>query len=105
MKNANRRPRLHLEQLETRYAPAAVAVQYTDVDGDKVKITDSSGTLQMSNLTLVGGQLRTLDLSAPGFKGASISFSVTPVAGGDGLAAVGRINAGTNDLGAVRVKG
>ncbi len=46
--------RLHstLEVLE-RIAPAAVSVTYTDVDGDLVKVTTSTGNLSLADLHLV----------------------------------------------------
>ncbi len=98
-----------IERLESRIAPAAVTVSYTDFDGDKVRITDSSGTLTSADLHFVGGgtsgQLSTLDLSDPGFEGANITFTVTKSAAGDGLANVGLIDAGINDLGKVIVVG
>jgi len=97
-----------IEPLESRIAPAAVVVTYTDVDGDKVKITDSSGTLTSADLTFVSGtsgQLAELNLTATGFAGANITFSVTHEPGGNGLANVGYIDAGSNNLGSVTVKG
>ena len=98
-----------IEPLESRIAPAAVVVSYTDADGDKVKITDSTGHLTSADLTFVGaatsGQLTELNLTSNVFAGANITFSVTRVAGGDGLANVGFINGGLNNLGSVIVKG
>ena len=44
-----------IEPLESRIAPAAVTITYTDIDGDKVHITDSSGNLTAGDLTFVGG--------------------------------------------------
>ena len=82
-----------IEPLESRIAPAAVTLAYTDIDGDKVKITDSTGTLTVGELSFIGGgangQLSLLDLTAAGFagKGANLTFTVTKAAGGDGLAA------------------
>jgi hypothetical protein len=97
-----------LEPLEARIAPAAVVVSYTDVDGDLVKITDSTGHLTFSDLIFVGGgtsgQLAELNLTGE-FAGANITFSVVYKAGGNGLANVGYIDAGTNNLGVVTVKG
>jgi len=98
-----------IEPLEARIAPAAIIVSYTDVDGDIVNIKDSSGHLTSADLTFVGGgtsgQLADLNLSTGVFTGASITFSVVHKPGGDGLANVGYIDAGTNNLGAVIVKG
>lgn len=97
-----------IELLEPRVAPAAV-ITYTDIDGDIVKITASKGPLDAGDLIFVGGgssgQLATLSLTDAAFTGANITFSVTKAAGGNGLADVGRIDAGTNDLGNVVVKG
>ncbi len=97
-----------IERLESRIAPAAAIVAYTDIDGDKVRITDSSGHLTMSDLQFVGGgtsgQLLLLDLANAGFEGANITFSVTKGPQGDGLANVGFIDA-SGDLGTVTIKG
>jgi hypothetical protein len=92
-----------IEVLESRIAPASV-LSYTDIDGDKVQIKSTAGELT-GHATIVGGQLQLLDLSDPGFAHANITFTVTKVSGGDGLANVGRIAAGTNDLATVTVKG
>src|SRR5687767_8076388 len=104
-----------IESLESRIAPASVFVTYTDVDGDLVKITASNrGAVappldKVGDLAFVGGgtdgQLATLTLTESGFDGASIVFTVTKKAGGDGLAHVGFINAGFGDLDRVIVKG
>jgi hypothetical protein len=96
-----------IEPLESRIAPAVI-VAYTDIDGDIVRIVDSSNTLTLAALTLSGGaagQLQELDLTAPGFAGADISFSIVRRPGGDGLAHVGFIDATGNDLGKVGVRG
>jgi hypothetical protein len=98
-----------IELLDSRVAPAAV-VTYTDIDGDLVKITASAGPLNGFDLLLSNGAgnpgvLWRLDLTDPDFKEANITFTVTRVAGGDGLANVGFINGGVNDLGNVTVKG
>lgn len=103
-----------IEPLEHRIAPASASITYTDIDGDLVKITvtapgSTALRLTVANLAFTDGdpdgQLSLLSLSDPLFNNASITFSVTKKPGGDGLAAVGRINAGSNDLGAVVVKG
>lgn len=97
-----------LEPLEARIAPAAF-VTYTDVDGDLVKITASTGPLDLADLTLAGGDagiLQRFNLTAAGFDGAKITFTVTKkLPGGDGLANVGFIDATGRDLDAVIVKG
>jgi len=98
-----------IEPLEPRIAPASVVVTYTDVDGDLVKITDSSGHLTSADLSFVGGgpggQLAELNLTASGFAGANITFSVIHKPGGNGLANVGFVNATGVKLGSVTVKG
>ena len=99
-----------IEPLESRIAPASIAVTYTDIDGDLVRITASNAIavappLDLGDLTTVGGQLRSLTLSDPGFFGANIIFTVTQKPGGDGLAHVGFIDATGVDLGNVTVKG
>ena len=103
-----------IEPLESRIAPAAVFVTYTDLDGDIVKITATKAgaavaPLDATDLTFVGGgangQLASLLLSAPGFDGAKIVFTVTKKPGGDGLAHVGYVNADNVDLDQVIVKG
>src|SRR5438067_1842107 len=91
------------EPLESRFTPASL-LAYTDIDGDKVTVTASAGNLA-GHATIVGGQLQLLDLSDPSFNGASLTVSVVKAGAGDGRAAVGRINAGTNNLGAVSIKG
>ena len=85
-------------------AAASSILAYTDIDGDKVRITASTGDLT-GHATIVGGQLRLLDLSDPMFNGASITFTVTKSGNSDGLATVGRINGGSNDFGTIVVRG
>jgi hypothetical protein len=94
---------MNIEPLETRIAPASV-LTYVDIDGDRVTVTSTLGELA-GRATIVGGQLRLLDLSAPSFDGTSITVSVVKAGAGDGLAAIGRINGGTNDFGAIAIKG
>lgn len=99
-----------LEILESRIAPAAV-FRYTDVDGDKVTLTSSTGVdADLGNAAHVGGgQLQLLDLQTAmfgnEFRDADLTFSVVKAAGGDGLAHVGFINATGVDLGKVTIKG
>src|SRR5438093_9150210 len=96
------------ELLEARIAPAGVFVKYIDSDGDKVKVTASAGPLALAELTLsngTSGDLLNLDLTAPGFAGADIKFTVQKGPHGDGRANVGGIDASNNDLGIVVVKG
>jgi hypothetical protein len=96
-----------IETLEARIAPASV-ITYTDIDGDKVKITSSKGTLTAANLTLSGGDsgnLLALTLTNSQFAGADITFSVVQKAGGDGRADVGTLNSQGIDLNLVTIKG
>jgi hypothetical protein len=96
-----------IETLEARIAPASV-ITYTDIDGDKVKITSSKGTLTPAKLTLsdgTSGNLLALDLTAPEFAGADITFSVVKKGGGDGRADVGFLNAQGVDLNVVKIQG
>ena len=94
-----------IELLEARIAPASV-FHYLDVDGDKVTISSNAGDLNAADVTtIVDGQLQRLDLSAPAFHHASITFRVSKVAGGDGLADVGVIAGGANDFGKITMKG
>src|SRR5260370_38291867 len=85
------------ENLETRIAPAAV-FHYTDVDGDKVTVTSSTGNdADFGNaMHVVGGQLQLLDIETGmfggGFSGANITFTVAKAAAGGGRADVGYIN-------------
>src|SRR4030095_1175001 len=107
------RPSL-VEALEPRIAPASVSITYKDVDGDLVKITASKAggappRFSAENLNFIGsdegGQLKELLLFDSDLDGASIVFTVTRKAGGDGLAHVGFINAVGVDLDRVVVKG
>jgi hypothetical protein len=96
-----------IESLEARIAPASV-ITYTDIDGDKVKITSSKGTLTAANLTLSNGDtgnLLALTLTNSQFAGADITFSVVKKAGGDGRADVGTLNSQGIDLNFVTIKG
>ncbi len=110
-----------IELLETRIAPAAVFT-FTDTDGDRVTITTSKGTnadllapnvLGFSNAADVPRQLQSIDLSRNAvFAGTNLSVIATRVGpGGDGLTAVGFIDASTVgggtalDLGAVTIDG
>src|SRR5207248_3043852 len=94
---------MNIEPLEPRIAPASL-LHYTDIDGDQVTISSSAGDLT-GHATVVGGQLQLLNLSDPSFNHASITFTVLKAGAGDGLAAVGYINGGSNDLGNVVVQG
>ncbi len=83
---------------------------FTDVDGDRVTVTVSRGTLTAANLTLVpagvGAQLALVDLLGdPAFAGANLTVAVRRGPVGDGLANIGHIDASGVDLGTVQVKG
>ena len=80
-----------IEPLESRIAPAVLvaasghSATYTDVDGDHVTVrvtgfVTGSGVftpgLFTTAATGVGDQLQRLNLSAGGFEGASITFTV-----------------------------
>jgi hypothetical protein len=96
-----------IESLEARIAPASV-ITYTDIDGDKVKITSSKGTLTAANLTLSdgdSGNLIALTLTNAQFAGADITFSVVKKAGGDGRADIGTLNSQGIDLNFVTING
>lgn len=99
-----------IEILEVRIAPASVLL-YTDVDGDKVKVTSSSATgdLNAAGVATFSDpdpadprQLQSLSLG-PEFTGTNLTFTVTKA--GDGLANVGAILATGVDLGNVTIKG
>lgn len=107
------------EVLEPRIAPATLidggkGVQFQDVDGDLVTLRVSKGTLAEGMFTFdvdnwdgvdVAQVLQSLDLRDSQFKGASITVSVEAAGGGDGLVDIGKLFAGTNNLGTVEVKG
>src|SRR5262249_44911195 len=111
-----RRTRLHLEGLEVRYAPATLVsptrLSYQDKDGDNVTVTFSKAILTADNVNAVftfdsgagavnssnatREQLQKIDMTAvAGAAGTTVTTSATrsAVNGGDGLAALGRIDA------------
>jgi hypothetical protein len=94
-----------MEPLETRIAPASLTL--TDVDGDKVTITVSKGSLETGgNVIVSGNQITMIDLSDSAFANASLKIVATRSdEGGDGFVNIGQINGGTNDLGKVSVDG
>ncbi|HVT81275.1 MAG TPA: hypothetical protein VHM90_11525, partial [Phycisphaerae bacterium] len=102
-------------ELRTLFSSSLVAAggktaTFTDLDGDKVTVTVSAGALTadlftMKNPSATGEQLQALNLTSSTFTGASVTVSVKRVAGGDGLANVGFIDATGVDLGAVSVAG
>src|SRR4030095_13157788 len=93
------------EPLETRIAPASLTL--TDVDGDKVVITVSKGSLELGGTVMVtGNQITLIDLSDSAFANANLKIVATRSdEGGDGLVNIGQINGGSNDLGKVSVDG
>ncbi len=110
-----------VEPLESRIAPAAVFT-YTDVDGDKVTIATSKGSnaelaaagvLTFNNAADVPRQLQKIDLSLnPVFAGTDLSVTAKRIGpGGDGVTAVGFIDASANgggtalNLGTVTIDG
>lgn len=102
-----------LEPLEARIAPAAMAsLVFTDVDGDRVKLTVSKGTQAQleaavtTSLSNLGVAFQKLDLTLPIFKGANVTFQVIAAAsGGNGVVSVGAVDATGIDLGTVTVPG
>src|SRR4030095_7703396 len=93
------------EPLETRIAPASLTL--TDVDGDKVVITVSKGSLELGgNVIVSGNQITMIDLSDSAFANANLKIVATRGEdGGDGCVNIGQINGGTHDLGKVSVDG
>ena len=92
----------------------ATTATYTDVDGDRVTIKTSKGTLGLSDFflfssgTVGGAQLAAINFSDDGneFKNADLTITAKRTAlGGDGRVNVGRIDASGVDLQNVRVEG
>lgn len=83
---------------------------FTDVDGDKVKVTTTAGQFSAADFTFVSAgdnrqALQKLVLGA-GFKGANISIVATATAdGGNGFVNLGFLEATGVDLGSVTVDG
>jgi hypothetical protein len=86
----------------------AHTAKYTDVDGDKVTITISTGDFHDAIVSLVdrnlGDYLESIILPST-FSGANISFAVTKALAGNGRADVGLIDATGVDLGNVSIRG
>ncbi|MGB8168575.1 MAG: hypothetical protein WCF18_13845, partial [Chthoniobacteraceae bacterium] len=114
-------PSLRVEPLESRIAPAAVFI-FTDTDGDKVTVKTSLGTddelaaagvLTFDLAADVPRQLQKIDLSNnANFAGTDLTVTATRVGpGGDGVTAVGFIDASTSgggaalDLGKITIDG
>jgi hypothetical protein len=115
---------LRVYELERRDAPAILVspfqVTYQDVDGDNVSITFSKPILAASNVADVFGsgfvtgtksqpqQLTQIDLAAiaaPSGTAITLTAVRSLANGGDGLAALGHINATGIDLGPVVIDG
>lgn len=105
-----------IELLEARIAPATLTgrtLTYTDLDGDHVTITFTAGTYADTDFTFDNAfntagvqQLRSLNFAGDADKSdTSITMKVTRVAGGDGQAHVGWVNAAGIDLGTVSIMG
>ena len=102
---------MNIEPLEPHIAPASI-LAYTDIDGDRVSVTSSSGSgdlnavgvAQLDNPGAARKQLQGLTLDA-GFTGTNLVFTVTKAGGGDGLAHLGFIEASGVKLGNVTIKG
>jgi hypothetical protein len=105
-----------IEHLESRIAPASLTgrvLSYTDVDGDKVTIAFSKGSLNSDNFTFdsafgTGGpqQLQRIDISSEtDVDGTNITVKVLRSSGGDGVAHIGEIIATGHELGVVKTKG
>lgn len=104
--------RLRLECLESRDVPA-VFFNYTDVDGDNVRITNSlpfsaANTAALAAASnIVGGQLQLLNLTPAIFTNTSTSIMVVApfIPGNNRLVNVGYINSTGHYLGNVTVRG
>ena len=96
-----------IERLESPIAPASLVL--TDLDGDTVTFTASAGALAgLVTKTNARGDLHSVfsvDLSGALFGGTDLTVAVKKGAGGDGLAIVGNIAAGVNNLGTVKIAG
>ncbi|RYD67557.1 MAG: hypothetical protein EOP84_30455 [Verrucomicrobiaceae bacterium] len=112
---------MYIEPLEARIAPATLAiagdqrtVTWTDVDGDLVTLKITKGTLEEGNFVCedsgAGLVVKSLDITADEFAGASLTISAKRVvepdnAVGNGQVDVGYINAAGHALKKVKVAG
>ena len=88
-------------------------VTYTDLDGDRVTIATSKGTLGLSQLVFAaedsssyGSQLNSLSFAAQQFTGANITITAKPgPRGGDGRVNIGTLDATGVNLGKVNIDG
>ena len=100
-------PRSRIEGLEPRIAPASM-LTFNDIDGDRVTVNSSLGTLTpaMLDLSNPGGNSQLYSLLLPAsFAGSKISIVATKVGNGDGRVNVGQILAAGIDLRSVSVDG
>ncbi len=89
------------------------SVTYTDLDGDRVTIATSKGTLGLSQLVFAaedsssyGSQLNSLSFAAQQFTGANITITAKPgPRGGDGRVNIGTLDATGVNLGTVNIDG
>ena len=104
-----------LEILESRIAPATITgnvLHYTDVDGDHVTVTFSKGPMASGDFLFNTAfnnngpqQLQLIDIHGQsGLAGMNITVKAGK-SGGDGLAAIGFINATGVNLGKVTIAG
>lgn len=101
---------LGCDRLEERL-PLAGLFAYTDIDGDLVTLKSSKGgdAELAAAVTLsagTSGQLQSVNLATnPIFAGTNLTLTVKKAGGGDGLAAVGHIDATNVDLGKISIQG
>ncbi len=114
-----------IEPLESRIAPATLSpngrsVSYFDLDGDRVTVSVSKGSLLLSDFTFTDDprfpagdreQLEVIDFSNIAvLDGANLNITAVPVTtglfpGGDGTVSIGYIDATGIDLGSVAIRG
>jgi hypothetical protein len=101
-----RASRLSLDALEDRSVPTSVVV-LGDLNGDRVTFRSSLGDLSGKIDFRAGPDsvhiVWSFNLSDPSFNGTNFSVSVAKSKTGDGRAIVGHIDAGSNNLGAVKL--
>jgi len=118
MTNRTRKKRLLAppESLEIRLALAGL-VQFTDIDGDHVRVVSSRGTDRQLAAAIhfadapsgaVAGSrtIESIDLSHPVFSGTALSISIRPTpGGGDGSIDIGGIITGPGGVSAIGIDG
>jgi len=99
------------EFIDPTFSADGKTAMWTDVDGDKVTLKVSKGTLDATNFKLLAksttdarAQLLALNLGNE-FEGADVSLTAKRAVGGDGKVNVGAINALFTDLGKVTIGG